>query len=68
MEKRTASVRADGLWMELSRNDIQETIEPDNSNSFSLPLNLSSTPELTITKSVKESGEEKQKKGYKKER
>ena len=32
--------------------------EPDNSNLFSLSLNLSSTPEVKITKSVKKSGEE----------
>ena len=32
--------------------------DPDNSNSFSLSLHLSSTPEVRITKSVDKSGEE----------
>ena len=41
--------------------------EPDNSNSFSLSLNLSSTPEVKITKSVNKSGEEVTEKEYKKD-
>ena len=41
--------------------------EPDNSNSFSLSVNLSSTPEIKITKSVNKSGEEVTEKEYKKE-
>ena len=40
--------------------------EPDSSNSFSLSLDLSSTPEVKITKSVNKSGEEVSKKEYKK--
>ena len=31
--------------------------EPTHSNSFSISLNLSSTPEIKITKSVNKSGE-----------
>ena len=41
--------------------------KPDNSNSFSLSLNPSSTPEIKITKSVNKSGEEATEKEYKKE-
>ena len=41
--------------------------EPDNSYSFSLSLNLSSTPEVKITKSVNKSGEEVTEKEYKKD-
>ena len=40
--------------------------EPDISNSFSLSLNLSSTPEIKITKSVNKSGKELIEKDYKK--
>ena len=40
---------------------------PNSSNSFSLFLNLSSTPEVKITKSVNKSGEEVIEKEYKKE-
>ena len=40
---------------------------PDNSNLFSLSLNISSTLEVKITKSVNKSGEEVIKKEYKKE-
>ena len=32
-------------------------VEPTDSNSFSISLNLSSTPEIKITKSVNKSGE-----------
>ena len=41
--------------------------EPDSSNSFSLSLNLSSTPEVKITKSVNKSGEEVTEKEYTKD-
>ena len=41
--------------------------EPDKSNSFLLSLNLSSTPEVKITKRVNKSGEKVTKKEYKKE-
>ena len=41
--------------------------ESNNSNSFSLFLNLSSTPEVKITKSVNKSREQVTKKEYKKE-
>ena len=41
--------------------------EPSNSNSFSLSLNLSSTPEVKITKSVNTSGEEVTEKDFKKQ-
>ena len=41
--------------------------EPDNSESFSLCLNISSTPEVTITKSVNKSEEEVAENEYKKE-
>ena len=41
--------------------------EPDNSISFPLSLNISSTPEVTITKSVNKSGEEVTEKEYNKE-
>ena len=41
--------------------------EPTNSNSFSLSLNLSSTPEVKITKSVNKSGEEVTEKEFKKQ-
>ena len=41
--------------------------EPDSSNSFSLSLNLSSTPEVKISKSVNASGKEVTEKEYKKE-
>ena len=41
--------------------------EPDDSNPFSLSLNLSSTPEVKITKSVNKSGEEVTEKEYEKE-
>ena len=41
--------------------------EPDNSNYFSLSLNLSSTPEVKITKNVNKSGEEVTEKEHKKE-
>ena len=40
---------------------------PDNSHSFSLSLNISSTPEVKITKSVNKSGEEVTEKEYKKD-
>ena len=39
--------------------------ESDNPNFFSLSLNLPSTPEVEITKSVKKSGEEVIEKEYK---
>ena len=41
--------------------------DPDNSNSFSLYLNLSSILEVKITKSVNKSGEKVTEKVYKKE-
>ena len=41
--------------------------EPTNSNSFSMSLNLSSTPEVKITKSVNKSGEEVTEKEFKKQ-
>ena len=41
--------------------------ENDNYNSFSLSLNLSSTPEVKIAKSVNKSGEEVMEKEYKKD-
>ena len=41
--------------------------EPDNSNSFSMSLNFSSTPEVKIAKRVKNSGERATEKEYKKQ-
>ena len=41
--------------------------EPDSSNSFSLSLNLSSTPEVKITKSVNKNGKEVTEKEFKKQ-
>ena len=40
--------------------------ELDNSNSFSLSLNLSTTPDVTITKIANKSGEEVTEREYKK--
>ena len=41
--------------------------ESTNSNSFSMSLNLSSTPEVKLTKSVNKSGEEVTEKEFKKQ-